>query len=164
MPYKHIEDKRAHARNYYKQHSEVIKKQANDWYEANKDDPEAMKNRKDGARRWQRENRGRYLHQKMNYRLSSPLIQLVVDSKKSGCIKCPEDHPSCLQFHHRDPAQKDFTISAFTSKLTKAEHHLPDNLELLRREIAKCVVVCANCHWKLHAGVITLEVQETIAA
>lgn len=58
------------------------------------------------------------------------------------CSRCPENHPACLQFHHRDPSEKDFTLSgAFTRGWS---------IQKLQEEIAKCDVLCANCHAKEH--------------
>lgn len=42
-----------------------------------------------------------------------------------------------MQYDHRDPATKCFTISAAPGKYTADE---------VLDEIAKCDVVCANCH------------------
>ena len=58
------------------------------------------------------------------------------------CARCPENHPACLEFHHRDPKQKDMNISQMW--------RLGYSWERLTEEIAKCDVLCANCHRKLH--------------
>mgnify|MGYP001587426185 CR=1 FL=1 len=55
---------------------------------------------------------------------------------------CGESHPACLEFHHRDPSTKLFQVSAFNSH--------KQNMDVLKVEIAKCDVLCANCHRKLH--------------
>jgi hypothetical protein len=58
------------------------------------------------------------------------------------CRKCGEDHPACLDFHHRDPSTKLFNISrAVLSQMSKVK---------ILAEIAKCDVLCANCHRKAH--------------
>ena len=54
------------------------------------------------------------------------------------CENCGEWRPECLQFHHRDPRQKEFNISEWIRNGV--------SLETLRAEIAKCDVLCANCH------------------
>jgi hypothetical protein len=59
-----------------------------------------------------------------------------------ACGMCRENHPACLDFHHRDPTQKDFRISALGCMGWSKERVLA--------EIAKCDVLCANCHRKLH--------------
>jgi hypothetical protein len=53
------------------------------------------------------------------------------------------DHPACLVFHHVDPAVKDLAIAdALRRGFAKKR---------ILAEMAKCVVLCANCHIKLHA-------------
>lgn len=61
---------------------------------------------------------------------------------ETKCATCPEAHPACLQFHHPDPKKKDGSISNLC--------HNGWSLEWLKKEIAKCQVLCANCHLKLH--------------
>jgi len=62
------------------------------------------------------------------------------------CSRCGESDGSCLDFHHIDPYQKLFNVSAIGYKKSK---------NTVMAEIAKCAVLCANCHRKLHAGVIS---------
>lgn len=47
-----------------------------------------------------------------------------------------------LDFHHRDPKEKGFQISGMFNRSFKK----------LRPELDKCVLVCANCHREIHAG------------
>jgi hypothetical protein len=54
------------------------------------------------------------------------------------CARCPENDPVCLDLHHLDPAEKDFTPSSASS--------FPKFLE----EAKKCIILCANCHRKEH--------------
>ena len=58
------------------------------------------------------------------------------------CKECGENHPACLDFHHLDPNEKDLEISAAINNGW--------NLERLLKEIEKCIVLCSNCHRKLH--------------
>jgi hypothetical protein len=64
----------------------------------------------------------------------------------SRCLICGEDHPHTLDFHHRDPATKVDTISNMARVDKKT----------LIKEVAKCVILCANCHRKHHAGDLPL--------
>ena len=57
------------------------------------------------------------------------------------CQRCPESIPDCLQFHHRDPSQKDLEVSTAIGGWSR---------ERILAEMAKCDVLCANCHLKLH--------------
>lgn len=63
----------------------------------------------------------------------------------NSCSKC--GYSKCvaaLEFHHTDPAQKDFIPSKF--RHTSWEK----NKEVITKELDKCVVLCANCHREEH--------------
>ncbi len=79
-----------------------------------------------------------------------------------GCCRCGERDPECLDFHHIDPKTKRFTIGNGTLSARERERLgqagdyltcLSVGLGDLQREIAKCVLICANCHRKFHAHV-----------
>lgn len=70
----------------------------------------------------------------------------LMEQHKTQCVRCSEPDKACLEFHHRDPADKLFTIA----------HNVQRSTSVLLEEIAKCVVICSNCHKKLHAGRFTL--------
>ena len=57
------------------------------------------------------------------------------------CSKCSETHPACLDFHHIDPSEKDMEVSRIIDM---------NNKKRIMDEVAKCVVLCSNCHRKLH--------------
>ena len=69
---------------------------------------------------------------------------------KSGrkCLLCPEDCYAALTFHHLDPTTKSFTIGGNFSGMTP--------WRLIVEEMEKCVLVCHNCHAKLHINIISL--------
>jgi len=48
---------------------------------------------------------------------------------------------TCLTFHHLDPTQKEFQIDS--RKFANCK------LEILQKEISKCVLVCRNCHGEI---------------
>ena len=60
-----------------------------------------------------------------------------LDSFKTACARCGITHPAVLEFHHRNPAEKDFLLSVGVAKYS---------LERLRIEVAKCEIICSNCH------------------
>ena len=62
--------------------------------------------------------------------------------KKLKCIKCGENHISCLEFHHKNPKNKEYNVSSITSGTY--------GIETIMKEIKKCDVLCANCHRKEH--------------
>ena len=57
------------------------------------------------------------------------------------CELCPENHPAALDFHHMDPSEKEGNIAQFFLNVSKKR---------FLEEIAKCRVLCSNCHRKLH--------------
>lgn len=62
-----------------------------------------------------------------------------------GCICCcNESEPICLDFHHL--GDKDERISVAIRNCWSWDR--------LVREIKKCILVCSNCHRKIHAGLI----------
>lgn len=61
---------------------------------------------------------------------------------ESGCRECGTIDPRCLLFHHRDPSEKTDSVGALISDGRPFEE--------IRSEAAKCDVLCANCHRKLH--------------
>ncbi len=59
-----------------------------------------------------------------------------------GCLACGYKKSSrALQFHHRNPAEKSFTVSIYQVKRS---------WKIVKAEIRKCDVLCANCHFELH--------------
>jgi protein-arginine kinase activator protein McsA len=69
-------------------------------------------------------------------------LRAFVRESKKVCEMCGEDHPAALQFHHRNPEEKEFAISHLISRgWSKSK---------IQIEIDKCRVLCANCHAKLH--------------
>lgn len=65
------------------------------------------------------------------------------DYKKQRGCSCGESHPPCLDFHHIDPTSKVNSVTKMvTAGLAK---------ETVLAEIAKCELLCANCHRKHHA-------------
>jgi hypothetical protein len=58
------------------------------------------------------------------------------------CSKCSENHPACLEFHHRDSSTKDQEVSIMLRGTISKEN--------LMKEIEKCDVLCSNCHKKHH--------------
>ena len=61
-----------------------------------------------------------------------------------SCEICREEANECLEFHHRNPKDKRFSIAHAGSKGLS----IPN----IKREIKKCSCICANCHRKIHSG------------
>ena len=75
-------------------------------------------------------------------------ILLHYDCQNPQCFSRHAGHVAEeLQFHHLDPSQKENQISAMlTGKRSKTA-----------AEINKCIVLCSNCHFRLHAGLIQVD-------
>jgi hypothetical protein len=78
-------------------------------------------------------------------------IKKIYDEVKDNavCIICGENERCCIDFHHLDPSKKEFNVGRLTTYGSKIK---------LINEFEKCVPLCANCHRKLHAGVIELNI------
>ena len=64
-----------------------------------------------------------------------------------GYNKCS----SALELHHLNPAEKDFTFSENTNRAW----------ETVVQELPKTIMVCANCHREIHAGLIDATVLQS---
>ncbi len=76
-------------------------------------------------------------------------LRVMAREYKGGkCMIC--NYKKCadaLDFHHSDPKQKDFGLSA---------RGVTRSWEKIKKEIDKCILVCANCHREIHAGMTQL--------
>jgi transposase-like protein len=74
--------------------------------------------------------------------------RLLVDEAGGSCRLCGYSRcVAALEFHHVDPAEKSFALSyrGVARSLAKA-----------RAEASKCVLLCANCHAEVEAGLVAL--------
>lgn len=65
--------------------------------------------------------------------------------KLSPCVECGNDDYRVIDFHHRNPEEKDFSIS-WISRFGFSDK----NLIKMLNEVDKCDTLCANCHRILH--------------
>lgn len=64
----------------------------------------------------------------------------LVEYKGGKCEICSYSKSNrALEFHHKDPSQKDFSISSYST-----------NFNRMITEVDKCILICANCHRELH--------------
>ena len=52
---------------------------------------------------------------------------------------------TALDFHHIDESTKEFGLS---------DRGMTRSWEKIKAEVAKCILVCANCHREIHSGSI----------
>jgi hypothetical protein len=72
-----------------------------------------------------------------------PLYKYVDGVKKDQkCTECGFSNYKILQYHHLDPSTKKFSISNGITYMMAIED--------LKAEIAKCVLLCPNCHCLKH--------------
>jgi hypothetical protein len=57
------------------------------------------------------------------------------------CTKCGENHIACLDFHHRNPKEKEMGIGKMLTRASRKR---------VLEEMKKCDVLCKNCHAKYH--------------
>lgn len=74
-------------------------------------------------------------------------VDLMREWKESrGCQICGENFGPCLELHHTDPSNKEDHPSGLIS----------NSFQAFLQEAEKCVVLCANCHRKVHHGALTI--------
>ena len=74
--------------------------------------------------------------------------ELLIAYKGGKCEVCGYDRCiDALEFHHTDPLSKDFGIS---------EKGYTRSFKANKKEVDKCILVCANCHREIHNGLIIL--------
>jgi len=72
--------------------------------------------------------------------------RIIAEAQAEGCSRCDERDLRCLDFHHVDPTTKSFGFGRGQARDCGETK--------LRAEIAKCIVLCSNCHRKLHGATI----------
>ncbi len=71
----------------------------------------------------------------------------IFEYKESlSCESCGEEETVCLDFHHKNPDEKEFSICNYNGA----------GWDRVLLEIQKCHVLCANCHRKVHAELIKI--------
>lgn len=72
----------------------------------------------------------------------SGFLDLLRKQRGGKCERCGYDtYLGALDFHHVNPTEKDFTIGNRDYKLIECVE-----------ESKKCILICANCHREIHAG------------
>ena len=64
-----------------------------------------------------------------------------------SCLVCGEKESCCLDFHHKDD-NKSINVANMVGN--------GYSIDRIIKEISKCYVVCANCHRKIHNGIIKI--------
>lgn len=111
-----------------------------------------IEKRKEYQKKW---NRAYYLKhrdaEKVRTAKRRQQLKDYIQSLKQNvsCFFCTESEPVCLDFHHKNSKSKDFAI---------ANAHVEGwSIEKINCEVKKCVLLCANCHRKVHVGKLKLK-------
>jgi len=66
---------------------------------------------------------------------------ILIEYKGGKCERCGYDkYIGALDFHHKIPSEKDFSISNRNIR----------SIEKYKKEVDKCILLCANCHREIH--------------
>ena len=81
------------------------------------------------------------------------IIQKAIEYLGGKCMKCGYNkNIAALEFHHKNPTEKDFTISRNSAS---------KKWDIIQLELDKCDLLCSNCHREEHAkNDIPLEVYQ----
>lgn len=75
------------------------------------------------------------------YERIDEISKFIFNSKGDSCEICGYNKcKAALEFHHNDPTKKEFNISSAWSY----------NMDRIKKEIGKCILVCSNCHREIH--------------
>lgn len=80
----------------------------------------------------------------MKERMDAKRKEIAEWKRARGCTVCGETEPWVLDMHHLDPSEKESNPAASATLKTFLKH------------AANCVLVCSNCHRKVHAGVLRI--------
>ena len=68
---------------------------------------------------------------------------MAIEYKGGVCERCGYNRCiEALEFHHTDSKGKDFSIS---------EKGYTRSWTMVKKELDKCILLCANCHREIHA-------------
>jgi hypothetical protein len=80
----------------------------------------------------------------MKERMDAKRKEIAEWKRERGCTVCGETEPWVLDMHHLDPSEKESNPAASATLKTFLMH------------AGNCVLVCSNCHRKVHAGVLRI--------
>lgn len=98
---------------------------------------------------WKRSRQKKLAHYKQVQKQRQSNKRKEFNEWKSAhiCELCGEQDSCCLDLHHLDPKEKDIEVSLIIHSWS---------WKRIQQEVQKCIIICANCHRKVHAGKISL--------
>ena len=153
----HKEEKKAKAKIYFEKNKELVHANQRACYQRHKEEI-AIKHAKwyrdniEWVKKYNKENYERdEIRRKLRHKNGylRPRQRFLNDYKmKKGCIVCGYNKCSySLDCHHKDEKEKKFTIS---QELNLSKYTLKE----IKEELAKCDILCKNCHGELHWGLL----------
>lgn len=128
-----LDKSRGYSRKYYLKNRDLVRRRAKEWRIANPDRVSIINTRaKAKVSVHVREIRRRNLAVLSRYK------------RMKGCHACGFRNPVALDFHHRSRETKRFNVSRCGSR----------NWNLIKEEVGKCTILCANCHRLVEAGIL----------
>lgn len=93
---------------------------------------------------WYKENPEKYERRKKQIRDRVKEIRIKISEYRmsKSCIYCGFDDHRAIDFHHRDPSEKNIAVARIASRGWSWER--------VEEELDKCDPVCRNCHAVLH--------------
>lgn len=73
--------------------------------------------------------------------------QFKAYKQKLSCVVCGEDESCCLDFHHTSN-EKERAVGQLVCAGC--------SWDTIMAEVNKCIIICSNCHRKIHAGKVSL--------
>lgn len=132
MPYKDPNKEKQQKQQYYQDHKQEIIAKNEIWRKANEDRVRAYQ-----AHYWVKDRAKRIEKQKFNRQTKRQLINEIKTSKP--CSDCNKFYPYYVMDFDHIIGKKLCNVSSMSSKLNST-------IKNLLSEIAKCELVCANCH------------------
>ena len=131
MPYKTKKERKEYAKEYERKNRDKLSKKRKDWRHANLNK----------VKLWTVDRDNRYR-------------QIMHNLKINGCAICGYDKcDNALSFHHTNPKDKSFPITASRMSLKSKR---------LTNEINKCTLLCCRCHREIEEQNRLYKIDDTI--
>lgn len=107
----------------------------------------SLKKQKEVQKRYYKENKAVYINRNQERRKKRKEWFEEI-TKNDKCLFCNEKEKCCLDYHHVNPQEKDDEVKKMLNEFRSKKKVL--------KELEKCICVCANCHRKIHAGILII--------
>jgi hypothetical protein len=114
----------------------MTRREYDKWYQTT---PQRQKNLKE----YRESRHGKLMQCNASKRYHNKMRPIVTELKSNGCSICGyKECESALIFHHTKPEDKKFELT-----INGIQRY---SIEKIGDEINKCILLCCNCHCKLH--------------